>query len=69
MDFDTFSRDVLAKMDEWAKAIHEKTKEEAAVIKEEGEDLIAGWKNAYPRRRNEISGIVAHKLSQIFGRE
>ena len=68
-EFEDFRRDVLAKMDEWSKALMSKASSEAPIIKEEAEDLIAGWKNAFPRRREEISRIVATKLADIFSKE
>ena len=70
-DFDDFKRDVLAKIDEYAKELKIRGKLDATArsIKEEGEDLIAGWKNAFPTRTNEIASIVASKLADVFGKD
>jgi hypothetical protein len=64
--FDEFRADVLAKMTEWGKALANKGQAEARLVRDEAEDLIAGWKNAYPRRINEIRDTVDRKRREIF---
>lgn len=67
--FEQFRSEVLENLDKWAKLLRDNRLNDAALLKEETEDLISGWKSGYNFRKGEISNIIAAKLADIFGKD
>ena len=58
MSFDDYKNEVTTKVNEWLNTLSSGRIKEADDLKEAAGDMIAGWKENYPRRKEQILDIV-----------
>lgn len=58
MNFDDYKKDVTEKLNEWLTTLTSGRIKEADELKESAGDLIAGFKENFPRRKKEIQEFV-----------
>lgn len=63
MSFDDYASMVDAALDAWLDALLDrKPKSAVDSLKEDAENLIGGWKDAFPRQQEKISTFVNAKI-------
>jgi len=58
MNFDEYKDDVTKKVNEWLETLTSGRVKEAANLKESTGDLISGFKESFPQRKEEIQRFV-----------
>lgn len=66
MDFEQYRKDVFAGLEKWINTLTSGNVNDARELKENVGDLVSGWKDNWPRRRDEIESIVVNKIEQLF---
>lgn len=66
MNFDQYKHDVGEALDKWLGALQNGTKSASDDLKEAAGDLIAGWKESFPRRKADIERFVDEKMVTFF---
>ena len=68
ISYEQFEKLVIEALDEWVDAVNSRSFNAQRPFKQAAEDLIAGWKAAYPRQSKKISGFVQSYTAQRFNR-
>lgn len=66
MNFEQYKTDVGNALDKWLNTVQNGSRSAAEELKESTGDLIAGWKDSFPRRREEIQKFVDETMEKFF---
>lgn len=66
MSFDEYTKLVFEGLDKWIKMLYNGSITEANDLKESVGDLVAGFKDNFPRRRKEIDMLVEAHMAARF---
>ena len=66
MNFEQYKEDVEKSMKKWLDTMQVGSRAATEELKESTGDLIAGWKESFPRRREEIQAFIDDTMYNFF---